>query len=186
MTDLNDPYAVLGVSPDASEEEIKRAYRRLAKKYHPDLNPGDAQAAKKMQEINAAYEQLQNPAKRNAASDQTQHRSAGYQPYGQSYSSGQSGGQDASDFDPFNVFFGGWTNTRRTGRRPIFLYIILGYMILNLLSSLLLGSRSRQHESASSYGYGYAQPYGQERTEEQNDQENPYPYYWYPQQPGEK
>ena len=60
---IQDPYKVLGVSPDASDEEIKQAYRRLAKQYHPDRNPGDAEAAKKMQEINAAYEQIKNPEK---------------------------------------------------------------------------------------------------------------------------
>ena len=58
---IEDPYKVLGVSPDASDEEIKRAYRSLAKKYHPDRNPGDQEAARKMQEINAAYEQIKNP-----------------------------------------------------------------------------------------------------------------------------
>ena len=58
-----DPYKVLGVSPDASDEEIKRAYRALAKKYHPDLNPGDTTAAQKMQEINAAYDMIKNPDK---------------------------------------------------------------------------------------------------------------------------
>ena len=58
---IEDPYKVLGLSPDASDDEIKRAYRRLAKKYHPDLNPGDAEAARKMQQINAAYEQIKNP-----------------------------------------------------------------------------------------------------------------------------
>lgn len=60
---IDDPYKVLGVGPDASDEEIKRAYRRLAKKYHPDLNPGDQEAAARMQEVNAAYEQIKNPEK---------------------------------------------------------------------------------------------------------------------------
>ena len=56
-----DPYQVLGVSHNASEEDIRQAYRRLAKQYHPDLNPGDAYAAQKMNEINQAYEQIKNP-----------------------------------------------------------------------------------------------------------------------------
>lgn len=60
---MTDPYRVLGVSPDASDEEIKRAYRRLAKQYHPDANPGDEVAAQKMQQINAAYDQIKNPEK---------------------------------------------------------------------------------------------------------------------------
>ena len=59
---FDDPYKILGVSPDASDDEIKQAYRRLAKQYHPDRNPGDESAAKKMQQINAAYEQIKNPA----------------------------------------------------------------------------------------------------------------------------
>ena len=58
---ISDPYKVLGVSPNASDEEIKAAYRALAKKYHPDLNPGDERAAKRMNEINAAYDQIKNP-----------------------------------------------------------------------------------------------------------------------------
>ena len=60
---MNDPYAVLGLSPGASDEEVKKAYRTLAKKYHPDRNPGDEEAARKMQEINAAYEQIKDPDK---------------------------------------------------------------------------------------------------------------------------
>lgn len=62
---ISDPYKVLGVSPDASDDEIKAAYRRLAKQYHPDLHPGDKQAAEKMNEINAAYEQIKNPQPQN-------------------------------------------------------------------------------------------------------------------------
>ena len=58
---IEDPYKVLGVSPDASDEEIKKAYRAMAKKYHPDRNPGDEEAVKKMQQVNAAYEQIKNP-----------------------------------------------------------------------------------------------------------------------------
>ena len=60
---IDDPYKILGVSPNASDEEIKRAYRRLAKQYHPDRNPGDQEAARKMQQVNAAYEQIKNPDK---------------------------------------------------------------------------------------------------------------------------
>lgn len=60
---IEDPYKVLGVDRNATDEEIKQAYRRLAKKYHPDLNPGDQEAARRMQEVNAAYEQIKNPEK---------------------------------------------------------------------------------------------------------------------------
>ncbi len=59
-----DYYQILGVSRSASEKEIKQAYRRLARKHHPDLNPGDKSAEAKFKEINAAYEVLSNPEKR--------------------------------------------------------------------------------------------------------------------------
>jgi molecular chaperone DnaJ len=59
-----DYYQILGVSRNASEKEIKQAYRRLARKHHPDLNPGDKSAEAKFKEINAAYEVLSNAEKR--------------------------------------------------------------------------------------------------------------------------
>ena len=77
-----DPYKVLGISPDATDEEIKQAYRRLAKKYHPDLNPGDEAAAKKMQEINAAYEKIKNPEKAASGSQGGYGGYTGYDPFG--------------------------------------------------------------------------------------------------------
>lgn len=53
-----NPYSVLGVRKDASDDEISKAYKKLAKKYHPDLNPGEDTAARKMGEINQAYDQI--------------------------------------------------------------------------------------------------------------------------------
>lgn len=57
---MQDPYALLGVAPNATDDEIKKAYRRLAKQYHPDIHPDRDFAEKKMAEINAAYDQIQN------------------------------------------------------------------------------------------------------------------------------
>ena len=80
---IEDPYKVLGVSPDASDEEIKKAYRKLAKQYHPDLNPGDPVAAKKMQQVNAAYEQIKNPEKAQPnPGSQGSYGGYGYDPFG--------------------------------------------------------------------------------------------------------
>ena len=75
---MNDPYKVLGVSPDASDEEIKKAYRKLAMKYHPDRNPDDPEAAKKMQEVNEAYDRIKNPEKYRGPGQGGQ----GHNPYG--------------------------------------------------------------------------------------------------------
>lgn len=150
---MNDPYSVLGVSRDASEEEIKRAYRRLAKKYHPDLNPGDPEAARKMNEINAAYEQIKNPGQTNAAYGYGNPHSSGSDPYG-GYGGGygDSGQSYEEDFDPFGPF--SWSG-RSTGgtvhRRPFLIYIIVGFLVLNLVSALLSRSmRAPQQDQLQS------------------------------------
>ena len=94
---IDDPYKVLGVSRDASDEEIKRAYRALAKKYHPDLNPGDQEAARKMQEVNAAYEQIKNPEKAQQAGPSGYGSYGGYyDPFG-GYRQQAYGGSQATD-----------------------------------------------------------------------------------------
>lgn len=62
--DFIDYYKILGVSKDATDEEIKKAYRKLARKHHPDLNPNDKEANKKFQQINEANEVLSDPEKR--------------------------------------------------------------------------------------------------------------------------
>ena len=94
---ISDPYKVLGVSPDATDDEIKQAYRKLAKKYHPDLNPGDQEAARRMQEVNAAYEQIKNPEKTTQQGGQQGYGGYGYDPFGgywqRNYTHSESGDQ---------------------------------------------------------------------------------------------
>ena len=99
---IEDPYKVLGVSPDASDEDIKRAYRRLAKKYHPDLNPGDQEAARRMQEVNTAYEQIKNPEKftgPQGGSYGGQNPYGGYyDPFGSAYQQSRSSSQSGDQY----------------------------------------------------------------------------------------
>ena len=61
---MKDYYQILGVSKNASINDIKKAYRKLARKYHPDLNPGDKAAEQKFKEMNEAHETLKDPEKR--------------------------------------------------------------------------------------------------------------------------
>ncbi len=88
---VQDPYKVLGVSPDASDEEIKKAYRDLTKKYHPDLNPGDAKAAEKMNDINAAYDAIKNGTAQQGYGTGSAYQQA-YQQYSQQAGYGWGGG----------------------------------------------------------------------------------------------
>ena len=102
-----DYYEVLGVDRSADEGAIKRAYRSLAKKYHPDVNPGDKEAEQKFKEVNEAYEVLSDGDKK-ARYDQFGH--AGVDPnYGAGGGSygGWGGAQDFDFGDIFSSFFGG-------------------------------------------------------------------------------
>ena len=110
MADKRDYYEVLGVSKSASDDEIKKAYRKKAKQYHPDLNPGDAEAEAKFKEANEAYEVLSDSQKK-ARYDQFGH--AGVDPNygagGGAYGGGFGGGGfDFGDLgDIFGSVFGG-------------------------------------------------------------------------------
>lgn len=86
---VDDPYKVLGITKDASKEEIKKAYRKMAKKYHPDLHPNDPEATRKMNEINEAYDMINNPEKYQRQRQQTSGNTGYGNPYGNPYSNRQ-------------------------------------------------------------------------------------------------
>lgn len=89
-----DPYAVLGVSKGATDDEIKSAYRRLTKQYHPDLHPDDPTCAEKMSEVNAAYDLIKDAdARRKYEDSQNIHPGYGYGYGTSSYGSGGTYGQ---------------------------------------------------------------------------------------------
>ena len=119
-TQKRDYYEVLGVQRGASEEEIKRAYRKLAKKYHPDVNPNDKVAEKKFKEVSEAYEVLSDREKR-ARYDQFGH--AGTDPNFGAYGGTGFGGAgfdfDMGGFgDIFETFFGGRSTRTERANGP--------------------------------------------------------------------
>jgi curved DNA-binding protein len=132
--DYKDYYQLLGVSRTASQDEIKKAYRKLARQYHPDNNPGDKKAEAKFKEINEANEVLSDPGKRQKydqlGSQWQQYQRTGGDPRGFDWSQWQTnqsqggvdlndlfGGGDFSDFfqSIFGGMAGGATRSRRRG-----------------------------------------------------------------------
>ena len=109
MAEKRDYYEVLGVDKNASDADIKKAFRKLARKYHPDVNPGDKEAEAKFKEINEAYDVLSNAEKRQQY-DQFGHDAPNFGAggFGGFGGGGFSGGADFGDLgDIFNMFFGG-------------------------------------------------------------------------------
>jgi DnaJ-class molecular chaperone len=113
---MRDPYEVLGVRREASADEIKKSYRQLAKKLHPDLNPGNAKAAAQFKDVSAAYDLLSDPEKKarfdrgeiDASGAETRPRSS-YRTYAESPGGAKYGGADPGDI--FEDLFGrsrGW------------------------------------------------------------------------------
>ena len=118
MADKRDYYEVLGVSKDADEAAIKKAYRVLAKKYHPDTNPGDKEAEAKFKEASEAYAVLSDPQKRQ------QYDQFGHAAFENGGGAGGAGGFDFGDMgdmfgDIFGDLFGGGRTRRGGGNGPV-------------------------------------------------------------------
>src|SRR5471030_188087 len=108
-----DYYAALGVAKDASGDDLKRAYRKLAMQFHPDRNPGDAQAEAKFKELNEAYDVLKDDQKRGA------YDRYGHAAFEQGHGAGASQGFDFGSGDLGGIFdqvFGDIMGGRRGGR----------------------------------------------------------------------
>ena len=132
----SNPYRVLGVSPLASDKQISRAYRRLAKRYHPDLHPGNAAAAEKMGQINLAYGDIkamrhrrQDPWAQEARQKQTRPDQVGYQE--------------------------GRAHTPRSGISPVVVILaaVVMFFLVRLVLSLMFGEFAGLYHGDPTGGY---------------------------------
>ncbi|WP_050740939.1 DnaJ domain-containing protein [Acetobacterium bakii] len=155
-----DPYKVLGVPQDVSDEEIKKAYKNLAKKYHPDLNPGNRESAAKMSEVNAAYDLIKsgkaNYAYQNAYGTGANQRRQTYDPFNGYGNSRQS--DSFEGFDPFEWIFGSSANqNRKSSFDTVISYINMGRYAeaLSVLNHISDRSAKWYYYSAiANYGIG--------------------------------
>lgn len=145
-----NPYDVLGVLPSASDEEIARAYKRLAKKYHPDLHPNDQSAAEQMGRINRAYDDIKAARQRGTGPDMGGQTGQAGHGYGPAY---------GNPFDPFNS---GRTYyyTYRPRRSPIgvLIGVLVVLFLVRLIVSMLFGGFGSYYYVDPGGGYGTA-PY---------------------------
>ena len=142
--EYKDYYEILGVEKSSTKEEIKKAFRKLAKKYHPDLNPGDEEAANKFKEVNEAYEVLGDEEKRKQ-----------YDTFGSNYNF--TGGQN---FDPnqYDFDFGGFNFGGFGGNGGSYTYSTGGDGFSDFFNTFFGGGGSRSSRSQGFSGFNTGKP----------------------------
>ena len=171
-----NPYTVLGVSETATDAEIRNAYRNLAKKYHPDLNPNDPEAARRMNEVNVAYDQIKTAEKRaeyRASQSQRYEQQSAYttnpwQTYyrtGQGYYGGSYTGSDRDNSEPPFGWSSVFEENRRRQATPTYrfrfvriIYLVLAFLLLSSLARCALYSCLIAPMSGCTGGYSDQNP----------------------------
>lgn len=157
-----NPYDVLGVQPNATDDEIAKTYKRLAKKYHPDLNPGNEAAARRMGEINQAYDQIKT-MRQNGTSWQQNTTSGSY----------GAGAQSGAYQDPFSTFYRSARSYTHYYKKPkahpmgMILAALVTLLLVRFVLSLMFGG----------YGYYYTMPNGYVYPNSQYSQTAPEYFY---------